>query len=116
LRPEDLDMRLAYAIKFVTDMDKAVAFHRDVLGLPLKFASPFWSEFDTGETTLALHPASAENPAGGVQLGFSVEDLDALYGAREARGLTFTAAPKLEHGAKLARFLDSEQAECSISG
>lgn len=109
-------MRLAYAIKFVADMDKAIAFHRDVLGLTLKFQTPFWTEFETGETTLALHPASAEHPPGGVQLGYSVEDLDALYRARDARGLTFTAEPKLEHGAKLARFLDSEQAECSISG
>src|SRR6476646_4140386 len=68
-------MRLNYAIKFVADMDKAVAFYRDSLGLELKFASPFWSEFATGETTLALHPASAENPAGGVQLGFTVDSL-----------------------------------------
>ena len=47
-------MKLAYAIKFVADMDRAVAFHRDVLGLMLKFQSPGWSEFLTGETTLAL--------------------------------------------------------------
>jgi catechol 2,3-dioxygenase-like lactoylglutathione lyase family enzyme len=109
-------MRLAYAIKFVADMDKAIAFHRDVLGLKVKMQTPFWSELDTGETTLALHPASPEHPAGAVQLGYSVSDLDGLYGAREAKGLTFTAAPKLEHGTRLARFLDSEQAECSISG
>ena len=57
-------MRLSYAIKFVSDMDTAVAFYRDSLGLPLTFQSPFWSEFDTGETKLALHPASDENPAG----------------------------------------------------
>ena len=55
-------MRLNYAIKFVADMDKAIAFYRDTLGLELKFASPFWTEFATGETTLALHPASDENP------------------------------------------------------
>jgi catechol 2,3-dioxygenase-like lactoylglutathione lyase family enzyme len=58
-----------YAIKFVTDMDKAVKFYRDVLGLRVKFESPGWSEFVTGETTLALHPASDKNPAGKVELG-----------------------------------------------
>jgi catechol 2,3-dioxygenase-like lactoylglutathione lyase family enzyme len=47
-----------YVIKVVADMDKAVKFCRDVLGLKLKFESPGWSEFVTGETTLALHPAS----------------------------------------------------------
>jgi len=47
-----------YLIKFVADMDKAVKFYRDVLGLQVKFESPGWSEFGTGKTTLALHPAS----------------------------------------------------------
>jgi hypothetical protein len=53
-----MQTQLRYVIKFIADMDKAVKFHRDVLGLPLKFESPGWSEFSTGETTLALHPAS----------------------------------------------------------
>jgi lactoylglutathione lyase len=44
--------QLRYAIKFVADMDKAVKFYRDVLGLTLKFESSGWSEFVTGETTL----------------------------------------------------------------
>ena len=53
--------QLRYIIKFVADMDKAVKFYRDVLGLRVKFESPGWSEFVTGETTLALHPASDKN-------------------------------------------------------
>ena len=32
--------KLSYVIKFVADMDRAVAFYRDTLGLPLKFQSP----------------------------------------------------------------------------
>lgn len=108
-------MRFNYAIKFVADMDKAIAFYRDTLGLELKFESPYWSEFDTGETTLALHPASAENPAGGVQLGLGVEDLDAFYARREALGITFTEAPKNVHGTPIARFQDSEGADVSVS-
>ena len=67
---------LRYAIKFVANMDKAIKFHRDVLGLKLKFESPGWSEFLTGETTLALHPASDKNPAGKVELGFTVPDVE----------------------------------------
>jgi catechol 2,3-dioxygenase-like lactoylglutathione lyase family enzyme len=109
-------MRLTHTIKFVADMDKAVAFHRDILGLPLKFQSPFWSEFATGETTLALHPASERNPAGAVQLGFGVENLPVLYDERDARGLTFTGPLRTEHGATLGVILDSEGAECSVAG
>jgi len=105
----------AYAIKFVADMDRAVAFYRDTFGLTLKFATPFWSEFDTGPVTLALHPASERNPPGAAQLGFAAPDLTGLYAAREAEGLTFTAAPEDEHGTLLARILDCEGAEVSLS-
>jgi len=47
-------MKLNYSIEFVADMDRAVKFYRDVLGLPLKFQSTGWSEFSTGETSLGL--------------------------------------------------------------
>jgi hypothetical protein len=70
--------QLRYVIKFVADMDKGVKFHRDVHGLELKFESPGWSEFSTGETTLALHPASEKNPAGKGELGFTVADVEAF--------------------------------------
>ena len=70
--------KLRYVIKFVADMDKAVKFHRDVLGLKLKFESPGSSEFVTGETTLAPHPASGKNPAGKVELGFTVPGVEAF--------------------------------------
>jgi catechol 2,3-dioxygenase-like lactoylglutathione lyase family enzyme len=109
-------MRLNYAIRFVVDMDKAVAFYRDTLGLDLKFQSPFWSEFDTGETTLALHPASPENPAGTVQLGFGVDSLGELYARRDELGITFTQPPTEMHGTHIARIRDCEGAELSVSG
>ena len=48
-------MRVSYAIVFVSDMKRSVAFYRDVIGLPLKFDSPEWSEFATDGATLALH-------------------------------------------------------------
>jgi catechol 2,3-dioxygenase-like lactoylglutathione lyase family enzyme len=109
-------MRLNYAIKFVADMDQAVAFYRDTLGLELKFASPGWSEFATGETTLALHSASDENPAGSVQLGLGTNNLTDFYARREELGLTFTQPPTEMHGIHIARIRDSEGAEVSLSG
>jgi catechol 2,3-dioxygenase-like lactoylglutathione lyase family enzyme len=109
-------MRLTYAIKFVADMDKAVSFYRDTLGLPLGFQSPFWSEFETGETKLALHPASPENPAGTVQLGFGVESLGDFYAKRDQLGIAFTQPPKEMHGSHIARIRDCEGAEVSVSG
>lgn len=108
-------MRLNYAIKFVNDMDAAVAFYRDTLGFSLRFQSPFWSEFETGGTSLALHPASEENPAGRVQLGLGTEDLDAFCRKIEAQNLTVTSPPREVHGTRIARFRDPEGAEISVS-
>lgn len=109
-------LTLAYAIHFVADMDRAVAFYRDALGLALKFSSPGWSEFATGETTLALHPASADNPAGSTHLGFGTPDVHAFHRTLTAAGVRFTRAPEPLHGVTLAEFVDSEGARCSVSG
>ncbi|MBX7249292.1 MAG: hypothetical protein K1X35_09655 [Caulobacteraceae bacterium] len=111
-----MSTRLTYAIKYVDNMDAAVAFQRDHLELVPKFQSPQWTEFATGETTLALHEATADRPAGTVQLGFGVADVEAFYRERAAAGVTFTQPPMEMHGAKIGRFLDSEGAECSIGG
>jgi predicted enzyme related to lactoylglutathione lyase len=107
--------QFTYAIAFVADMEKAIAFHRDVLGLTPKFTSPHWSEFATGDVTLALHPASAENPAGGVQLGFTVDDVSKLFETRGENGLDFTSEPRPQSGSLLARIRNSEGAEISLS-
>ena len=108
--------QLSYVIQFVGDMDEAVQFFRDTLGMPLKFQSSDWSEFATGETTLALHRASVQNPAGKVQLGFRVPDLELFYGEMNAQGFTFSQPPTSEAGSNLARFVDSEGNEFSVSG
>jgi lactoylglutathione lyase len=109
-------MRLTYAIKYVGDMDQAVAFHRDRLGLELKFESPFWSEFATGETILVLHAASPEHLPGAVQLGFATDDLAEFYARRDELGLDFTQPPIEMHGVHIARFRDGDGAETSVSG
>lgn len=109
-------MRLTYVIKFVSDMDRSLAFHKDVLGLPLKFSSPEWSEFDTGDTTLALHIASEGHAAGTCELGFASDNLDAFYGERDKHGITFIAPPTQMHGRRVARFRDPDNAETSVGG
>ena len=99
-------------IKFVANMDKAVKFYRDVMGLQLKFESQGWSEFVTGETTLALHPASEKNVAGRVELGFTVADVEAFYRDMSAKGVLFTMPPKKQDfGGVLAPY---EGAHCSV--
>lgn len=112
-----MQAKLSYAIEFVADMNRAVKFYRDVIGLPLKFDSPGWSEFATGETTLALHPASEKNAAGKVELGFNVPDLQKFYDDMRAKGVKFPMAPKKQDfGGTLAQFEDSEGAHVSVGG
>ena len=109
-------MKLTYVIQFVGDMDRAVAFHRDTLGLPLTFSSPGWSEFATGETRLGLHPASEKKPPGTVQLGFGVPDLQNFYEEMLAKGVLFSMPPaKQDFGGMLAQFVDSEGGHVSVS-
>ncbi len=109
--------KVSYAILFVADMERAVRFYRDTLGLALKFQSPDWSEFATGETTLALHRASEKNPVGKVELGFSVADLQDFYKEMSAKGVKFPMPPaKQDFGGMLAQFTDSEGAHISVGG
>lgn len=109
-------MQLTYAIKYVADMERAVTFHRDVLGLPLKFQSPEWSEFATGQTTLALHHATPDKTPGSVELGFASDDLASFYGHREELGAEFTQPPTEMHGMHIAQLRDPDGADTSISG
>jgi len=109
-------MKLSYVIEFVADMDRAVKFYRDVVGLPLRFQSPGWSEFATGEASLGLHPASEKNPAGSFELGFTVANLEKFHQEMTAKGVRFTLPPaKQDFGGMLAQFVDSEGARCSVA-
>lgn len=111
-----MNLKLTYVIRFVRDMDAAVAFHRDVLGLPLRFQSPGWSEFDTGSVTLALHPETTDCRHGDSELGLRVDDLEAWARDMKAKGYRFTRDPAPEHGMLLARFADADGVEYSVSG
>lgn len=49
--------KLAYAIVFVSDMKRGVRFYQDTLGIPLRFATDEWTEFEMQGLSLALHQA-----------------------------------------------------------
>lgn len=64
----------------VRDMDRAVAFYRDVLGLTPGFTSTHWSEFSLSNGKIALHlwDEFPDTPGPGWVLGTVVDDLNAL--------------------------------------
>jgi len=75
----------------VADMDRAVAFYRDTLGLQPGNSSPYWSDFQLGAVTIGLHPPMRGSsppyavPLKGWILGFETDDLVELR-ARLTRG------------------------------
>ena len=108
-------LNFSHAIVFVSDMARSVAFYRDILGLPLGFESPEWTEFDTPGSKLALHLAddssSPQNsiPAGVCNLGFAVDDLDAFHEEMVAKGVTCLQPPEEEDfGGRLAGYADPD--------
>jgi methylmalonyl-CoA/ethylmalonyl-CoA epimerase len=76
---------------WVADLDRAVAFYRDVLGLKLLYRTgDEWAEFEAGPIRLGLHgPGSARHRASGGAVVFRVEDLDATRRELERRGVRF---------------------------
>ncbi len=102
-------------------MARSIAFYRDVLGLPLRFESPEWTEFDTPGSTLALHladvraiPSQSMAPAGQCQLGFSVEDIDAFHQEMVAKGVTCLQPPEEEDFGTLAEYADPDGLAFSV--
>ena len=106
---------LVYAIRFVANMEEAIRFHEQQLGLKLRFRTPEWTEFDTGTTTLALHAASKANPAGSTQVGFRIADVDAFCHEAIRHGCMVVVQPQEMHGMRVARLLDPDGAEFSVS-
>ena len=115
-------MRVSYAIVFVSDMKRSVAFYRDVIGMPLKFDSPEWSEFSTDGATLALHrrddsvdAAANELAAGRCSPGLSVPDLDAFHTRMLEHRVICTQQPKDLFGSRSAQYLDPDGLAISVS-
>jgi lactoylglutathione lyase len=120
---------ISYIMVNVTDMSRAVAFYRDRLGIPLRFESPGWTEFETGATTLALHGgAVAHEPtrspghtgpkaAGTTTFGFTVDDVQKTYESLTERGVKFSLPPteRKEERIKLAIAKDPDGTEISFA-
>jgi lactoylglutathione lyase len=122
-------MRVTYAIVFVSDMTRAVSFYRDVMGLPLRFESPGWTEFATEGATLALHaseaspadtsPADTENPhpvpAGRCRPGLSVPNLDDFHQQMVERNVPCLQEPTETFGVRIAQYVDPDGLAISVS-
>jgi lactoylglutathione lyase len=97
---------------FVTDLDRALTFYRDTLGLPISREGAFGAEFFVEPTHLGVHPA--EHPDAKQMVGrhtgitFFVPDLLHYCGDLHAKGVTFVAEPTQMSWGIMAMIADPE--------
>ena len=99
----------------VYDVPRAVAFYRDVLGLPLLFeVPPRMAFFMCGPVRLMLSlPDAPQFDHPGSILYYKVDDIRAAHQAMVAKGVVFGAEPHMiaklpDHELWLADFTDTE--------
>lgn len=117
-------MRVSYAIVFVGDMKRSIAFYRDIVGLPLKFETTHWTEFATEGATLALHAAEApagpaddphKTPPARCRPGLSVANLDVFHQRMIEKNVKCVQAPKAVFGVRIAQYLDPDGLGISVN-
>ena len=97
----------------VRDVERAVAFYRDTLGLKLLFqAPPGLAFFECGGVRLMLGLAEGTQ-AGTSIIYYAVDDIQRAHDVLAARGVRFVGQPHIvarmpDHDLWLAEFLDSE--------
>lgn len=83
----------------VEDLDSAIRYYRDTLGLKYLFsAPPQMSFFQSGSVRLLVGVPEAGQPrARGSVVYFKVSDIHAVYETLKQRGVEFPSEPKLIH-------------------
>ena len=95
--------RLGYVILFVADLERSVAFYRDVIGVPFRLEGDGYVEFATQGAKLGLYdrnrldeltghdPEPPDRPGG--EVVFLVGDVDAEAARLRAAGATVLSGP-----------------------
>lgn len=108
-------MELVEVIVYVRDMERAIGFYRDTLGLELEFESPHWSTFRTGACTFALHATERrERGLGEPDPTFSVPDVDAEHERLAAAGVEVSEIREPVPGVRVFDGQDPERNRFSL--
>ena len=95
----------------VEDMQRALGFYRDVLGLTVKMESPEWSELDAGGLSIGLNAreTASGSSSGGAVITFQPEaGIEAEVAQLQGKGVTFTGEVSSYDWGSVAPFRDSE--------
>ena len=87
--------RIRQVAVFVRDLDRAVAFYRDTLGLPFLFQTPPGLAFFDCQGVRLLLDAAAEPPFQPPSsiVYYAVDDIQAAHAELQRRGVTFQDTP-----------------------
>ena len=103
------------ATVYVSDMDRAVKFYTEALGLKLMYpASPGWAQIDAGKgLMLGLHGTHGGGPTPGTNgatvIGFELDEpMEQAYGQLEERGVQFHGPIQDTAHIRLAYFSDPD--------
>jgi len=96
-----------------TDMDKSLAWYRDVLGFEVDYRldDMGWCELKTGVPRVNVGLSQVEKPAvkGGATLTFGVKDIDAARKTLESSGVKFDGdTMTIPDMVRLATFFDPD--------
>jgi len=97
-------------VVLVQDMDRSVAFYRDVLGLEVNSEEDDWAVLG-GAVTLLRSPDAIspdDTRLNSVLLSLPVPDLDATFGALTGQGFAFLTAPTEVAGGRIAALRDPD--------
>ncbi len=100
---------------YVTDLEAAVQFYTETLGLALNYKTEGWASVSAGPgLTLGLHPANHERAPtpgsrGAISVGFAItEPIDNVIASLKEKGVKFRG-PKVDNDRiKLAFFGDPD--------
>ena len=101
-------------IHYVHDMGRAVAFYRDVFGVPVSFESPGWSTLSFDSFELALHILApgqqAEQPIPHAGIVWLVDSIEEARARIEAHGgsMRDLREPDAFVPVRVASFVDPE--------
>jgi len=97
----------------VKQLDRAIGFYRDTLGLPFLFEADTMAFFDCGGTRLMLDTAENGNSTWSSIIYYKTEDIQRSAELLGARGVQFESPPRMiarmsDHQLWMAFFRDSE--------
>jgi len=98
-----MKVKLQNVYQVTRDMDRALGFYRDVLGMTLKFRDAGkWSQLQAAGSNVALSsPEEAAAGATGTVMVLEVEDLDEAREQLEAAGTSVVELREVTHGRTL---------------